>query len=197
MTTRFEGWRVARWLTGGAFAACAVALAATGWSEEGLRRVVRLSARFSVTCFSLAFAASSLHAAWRSGATAWLLRNRRAFGVSFAAIHYLHLAALAALALWFPEPLVSELDAVTLVGGGIAYAFILAMALTSNDAAQAKLGTRRWRLLHRIGGYYLWVLFAQSYVPRAIEDPGYVPAATLLIAALGLRVYAGVRKRSR
>lgn len=191
----FGSGRLTGWLVGGTLAVCALSLAASGWSEEGLRNVLRASARISVTFFSIAFSASSLCVLWPTEATRLLLRQRRQIGLSFAAAHFVHLAALAALARWFPEPLVSDVGAVTLVGGGIAYAFIAAMALTSNDRAQAKLGADRWRLLHRVGAYYVWALFAQSYLPRAAENPRYVPAAALVVAALLLRVGAGLRSR--
>jgi len=194
---KFEGWRLTRWLALAILATCALQLAAEGWSEEGLRRAVRASARISVSLFSVAFAASSLCSLWPSPATRWLLRHRRQIGVSFAFSHALHLASLVAIALWFPEPLVSGLTVVGVVGGGIGYGFIFALTLTSSDAARARLGAGRWRGLHRVGSYYIWIIFAQSYFPRAVEKLGYVPAAVPLVAALLLRLYAGARKRRK
>jgi DMSO/TMAO reductase YedYZ heme-binding membrane subunit len=114
-------------------------------------------------------------------------------GVGFAVSHFMHLGALVALGLSFPEPFVGELDALTLVRGGIAYLFITAMVLTSSDRAQEWLGGARWRWLHWRGSYYVWIVFFQSYLPRAWSDPVYVPISVALVAAIVLRGVA--RKR--
>lgn len=95
-------------------------LFAQGYGEEGLRAVVRASARMSLVLFCLAFAASGLHRLLRGPGSAWLLRNRRALGVGFGFSHGSHALALLFLARDFPSPFVEELDWVTLVGGGLA-----------------------------------------------------------------------------
>lgn len=163
------------------------ALLAEGPSEEGVRIVVRATARIGVLCFAAAFSASSLQSLFPSAASRYLLENRRMLGLSFAMTHFLHLAALVALGVWFPDPFVGSLNAVTLVGGGIAYLFILLMAATSWDGAVRWLGPKRWKLLHSVGGWYIWFIFTQSYLPRAAANVFYVPFAAVLVATLGLR----------
>jgi DMSO/TMAO reductase YedYZ heme-binding membrane subunit len=162
-----------------------------------VRTVVRHSAKIALLCFAAAFSASSLHSLFPSRTSRYLLGNRRMLGLSFALSHGLHLAALVALGLWFPDPFVGTLDAVTLVGGGIAYLFVLLMAATSWDGAVRALGPKRWRLLHTIGGWYIWTVFTQSYLPRALADVSYAPFAALLLAAAGLRIarWRVVRRR--
>lgn len=163
---------------------------ATAGAEESLRAVVRLTAQASVVLFCAVFAASSLRALWRGPFSAWLLRNRRYLGVTFAFSHLVHLGALVALGFVVPG-FAGSLGAVTLVFGGFAYVLILAMAATSNDRAVAAIGLPAWRRLHRFGVYYLWILFAQSYLPRALgKSPWYWLPAGLLLAALGLRCAA-------
>jgi len=166
-----------------------------GWSEEAVRIVVRWTAKSAVVLFCAAFAASSLHALRRSAVTRWLMVNRRRLGLSFALAHGLHLAALVALAVAFPHPFVDGLDAVTLGGGGLAYAFVLAMEATSNDAAVRRLGARRWRLLHTVGGWWIALVFANSYVGRTVVDPVYAPFALLVVGTLGLRIARTLRAR--
>ena len=51
----------------------------------------------------------------------------------------------------------------TAVGGGIGYLLIAAMALTSNDTAQRRLGGRRWRALHVAGLWVVFGIFVSSY----------------------------------
>ncbi|MCW5954891.1 MAG: hypothetical protein KIT69_21760, partial [Propionibacteriaceae bacterium] len=70
-------------------------------------------------------------------------------------------------------------------------------AATSFDGAVAWLGRRRWQLLHRTGMYYLWLIFAISYLPRAlIESAWYAIPAGALLAALALR-FAVYRRQRR
>jgi DMSO/TMAO reductase YedYZ heme-binding membrane subunit len=117
-----------------------VAVLEQGVGEEALRSVVRGTARVAVTLSSLTFATSSLHAFRHSGATEWLLANRRFLGLSFALAHADHLLPLLALAFWLTDRFFDGLDSQTLIGGGLAYALLFAMVATSSDAAFRRLG---------------------------------------------------------
>jgi hypothetical protein len=195
---RFEGPVVV------AYAAAALALLslaillAAGTGEEGVRMGIRATARSSLVLFSLAFAASSLRRLWPTTASAWLLRNRRYLGLSFAVSHALHALGILELALRWPESF-AHTPLATRVGGGVGYAFVAAMAATSNDRAVAWLGHRRWRALHLAGSWVLWSIFAASYLPAAARSPRSLPMAILVLAALTLRVAArqGGRRASR
>jgi sulfoxide reductase heme-binding subunit YedZ len=191
--SRFSGWSLVGWcaLVLGTFFAAELVVAGTG--EAGIRAVVRRSAQTSLVLFCSAFTASSLAQLRPGPITRWMLRNRRYLGVSFAASHTYHLLALVALARVSPA-FVESLNAVTLVGGGMAYVFIAAMVATSFDRSAAWLGPRRWKVLHTVGMYYIWIIFLQSYLPRAVVSPAYIPAAMLLLIALFVRVAA---RRSR
>ncbi len=184
----FAGWKI----TGVTAAVLASFLVAIGvWygpSEESMRAVVRISARSAVVLFLLAFSASSLHELLRKSGTAWLLRNRRYIGVSFAVAHFYHLIALILLSIWFPHPFRDDLNWVTIVGGGLAYVLIAAMAATSSDSAYQWLGGVRWRRLHTIGSYYVWFIFAQSYFPHILEGGAAVPLSIALAAGLLVRL---------
>ena len=183
-----EGWRILTLVTSALAGLVAWALAAHGVSEDAVRSVVRVTARSSLVLFLLAFTASSLHAFLRSGTSAWALRNRRHLGVSFAASHTVHLLALVALGLRFPDPFLVDLEAIAVIGGGLAYVFLYAMTLTSFAGPARALGARRWKTLHTAGAWYIWIIFAQSYIPRALANPSYVPFAAALVAAAGLRI---------
>jgi methionine sulfoxide reductase heme-binding subunit len=193
-TAGLHGWPIVGWATLGLLAMCGLLLALDGGGEQGLRVVIRATARTSVGFFSAAFAASAARQLWPRPATAWLLANRRYLGVSFAVSHFLHLIAIVALVRAVPE---ARPNAVTLVAGGLGYVFVLLMAATSFDRTAAWLGARRWRLLHLTGGYYLWFVFLQSYAPRAATSAAYLPVALLLVAVAGLRAAAALRRRHR
>lgn len=172
-----------------------------GTGEPGLRMWVRATARTSLLLFGAVFTASSLRALWRTPATAWLLRNRRYLGLSFAVSHGLHLISILGLSLLLGDAF--EVDVPTIVGGGGAYLMIALMAATSSDRAYAWLGRHRWHLLHKIGVYWIWIIFANSYTARAVvavasgkESLSYLPVALFVWTLLGLRIAAGARARS-
>ncbi|HTY16666.1 MAG TPA: ferric reductase-like transmembrane domain-containing protein [Myxococcota bacterium] len=197
---RFDGPRLVGWASLALAAMTLAVLAAAGTGVDGVRMLIRATARSSLVLFSLAFTASSLRQLARTPATAWLLRNRRYLGLSFAVSHALHLVGIVALAVRWPEEM-ARTSATTVIGGGIGYVFVAAMAATSNDRAVAALGRERWRLLHLAGSWLLWGIFASSYLPRAVRSPAYLPLALLALAAVGVRAAAwlqgsAMRRRS-
>lgn len=185
---RIEGWRITGFVFFGLVVVAVMIVVLQGFTEEAIRTFVRSTARTSLVLFLLAFSASSLQVFFRRSWSAWLLRNRRYLGVTFAVSHANHLLALIVLAILFPYPFLNQLDWLTLVGGGLAYFFILAMSITSFTVPKQLLGQQRWNLLHILGSYYVWILFAQSYVPRALKEPLYIPFAVALFVVLGFRL---------
>ncbi|OHD03847.1 MAG: hypothetical protein A2885_20405 [Sphingopyxis sp. RIFCSPHIGHO2_01_FULL_65_24] len=180
-------------LAAGLVAVGAALLAGKGAPQEALL-AARWTARAAAPVFLVAYLASTLWRLWPGAITAALLRRRRQWGLGFALAHTIHLAALLVNIIAFrPRPVA------TLVGGGLAYAMIYLMALTSNDASQRLLG-RGWTWLHRIGIHYIWLIFFISYASRAIHaDPAYHVEgrilAPLFLVALALRLYAQRRRR--
>lgn len=184
---RSSGPAIVGWSVFALVAMCALLLAQHGLHEEGLRVTIRATARTSLVLFASVFAASGLRRVWRAPATAWLLRNRRYLGLSFAISHGLHLAAILAAAATVPG-FAADISLLTAIGGGTAYLLIALMALTSNDTAVRRLGRRRWRALHRTGLWVVFGIFTSSYLGRALENPNYIPHAALLAAMLILRL---------
>jgi DMSO/TMAO reductase YedYZ heme-binding membrane subunit len=85
---------------------------------------------------------------------------------------------------------------VTLIGGGGAYVLLAAMVATSNDASVRALGIRTWKRLHTVGLYWLWFIFAFSYLGRVAEGQiGFVWLLAASLAGLGLRIAARIRHR--
>lgn len=161
---------------------------------DGVRGIIRVTARSSFALFALAFTASAACYFWPTTWTRWQLRNRRYLGVSFALSHLVHLLAIFALGHLAPAELAAETDAITWIFGGLAYVFIALMAATSFDSTARLLSPRAWVLLHTTGSYYIWLIFANSYLSRAAMIPAYVPVAALVVFILGLRIAARVSK---
>jgi len=165
---------------------------------DGIRGIIRATARSSFALFSLAFTASAVCLFWPNAWTRWQLRNRRFLGVSFALSHFVHLLAIVSLGHIAPAQLAAGTDAATWIFGGLAYVFIALMAATSFDSTAQFISRRSWSLLHTVGAYYIWFVFANSYLGRAFSMPAYIPVAALVMFMLGLRIAALVsRTRAR
>src|SRR5262245_19486014 len=86
---------------------------------EGVRAVIRATARTSFLLFGLAFSAAALHAFWPNAWTRWQRRNRRYLGVAFAASHGVHAVAILSLALVSPLAFREATTAPMLIFGGL------------------------------------------------------------------------------
>ena len=190
--SRFAGPSIVGWSAVVLVGTCALLLLVDGTDEAGVRVLIRATAQTSLALFLLAFVASSLRRLWRNDFTAWLLRNRRYLGLSFAVSHALHLGAIVWLARGWPESFWAQTQATTIYGGGLGFVFVGLMAATSNDAAVRAMG-RGWKQLHAIGAWYLFFIFALSYGTRGFVMPSYLPATVAGFAALGIRIVARFR----
>jgi DMSO/TMAO reductase YedYZ heme-binding membrane subunit len=188
---------IERWRLVGASTAAIAAMALaivwwTGGDVDGMRLIVRLTARTSLVLFCLAFSASALHRLAPNPWTQWQRRNRRYLGLAFAGSHGVHALAIAGYAYVDPAMFMQYMNPVMYVFGSIGYAFIVAMAATSFDRTAAALGPRAWSILHTAGAYYLWVSFLNGFGMRAVKDPAYWPLVAVLLVAMAVRLYAAI-----
>ena len=192
------GGRLTVWLSLALVAMSSAILLLAGSGADGVAMWVRATARSSLALLLLAYVARPLRSLWRSAASAWLLRNRRALGVSMAVSHALHLIGIIWYFTGFERPVGP--DALTIVFGGLGFVLLFAMAATSTDAAVAWLGRARWQSLHRIGMHYVWFINAFTLLGPALG--GVLPwlygsmYAAIVGAAL-LRAAAFTRSRRR
>jgi methionine sulfoxide reductase heme-binding subunit len=170
-----------------------LASVAVGWSFGGnpaddAMFAARYTARVSFPLFILVYVAAPMQRLrpsdfWRS-----IVRRRRQWGLGFALAHTIHLIALAYRSIEFLGMPALQ----SLLGGGLAYALMFAMAATSNDASMRALGIW-WKRLHRAGLHWIWFIFAFSYLKR-IFDPGMAMQGLILfpicVIALGIRIAA-------
>jgi sulfoxide reductase heme-binding subunit YedZ len=194
----WEGWSIVGAVAVALIMVVTMEAMMTGAPVDGVRGIIRATARSSFVLFSLAFTASAVRYFWPNAWTRWQLRNRRYLGVSFALSHFVHLLAILALGRIATEELAAGANAITWIFGGLAYVFIGLMAATSFDSTARLVSPRAWSLLHTVGSYYIWLIFANSYLSRAVAMPAYIPVAALVIFILGLRIAARVsRARAR
>jgi sulfoxide reductase heme-binding subunit YedZ len=188
--TWFEGWRLF-FLLGAVLATLCAAIAGLHeFDTDGIRMVIRFTARTSLLFFCLAFSAAALAQLRPNPWTRWQRRNRRYIGVTFAASHGLHAIAIAAFAAVDPAGFAKATNLASYVFGGIGYAFIIAMTVTSFDRTAAALGPRAWRALHLVGGYYLLLQFTVSFGKRIPEMPLYALFLIPLALVFALRMIA-------
>ncbi len=162
---------------------------------QGWLLAARWTARVGFPIFMLTYAASSLLRLWPNALTKALVRDRRWWGLGFAASHTVHLYALVTYLTLAGQPP----KLVTVLGGGLAYMLLYAMALTSSDAAQQALG-KNWKRLHTAGIHWLWAVFVFTYGGRiaASEEMPYAGICVgVAFAALGLRIAASIRARRK
>jgi sulfoxide reductase heme-binding subunit YedZ len=180
-------WRLWRWGMALLCAMCVLIL----WrmpDVDGVQTAVRATARTSMACFLVAFTASALHRLWPGAFTQGLLRHRRQWGLLFAGSHALHAAGIVALAGLADAALFAQLTPLpSRVLGGLGYACLLAMTLTSSDAAVRWMGRTRWQRLHHWGGHLIWLVFVMSCLKRIPLSAVYALPAAVLLAAMGLR----------
>jgi sulfoxide reductase heme-binding subunit YedZ len=192
-TSALRGWPLV-----GVAALIVTAATAALWftnadAVSALHAIIRVTARFSIAFFLLAFTAAALWRFWPNAWTRWQRQNRRYLGVSFAVSHSIHLLAILTLLQLAPAEF-TDVPMATWIFGGFAYVFIAAMTLTSFDRTAQMIGARAWTILHTTGSYYIWLIFANSFISRAVVMPEYIPIAVLLIVALGLRLAARIAR---
>lgn len=160
-----------------------------GLTEESTRFAIAWSAKISFTLFCMAFAASAIHKRMKNSFSFWWLMNRKYFGISFAINHLIHLGFLLMLQQVF-HPVFDMAASTSLMAGGMAYVFVVLMLLTSFETFSKYLSRKNWKLLHTIGGYWIWVIFFSTYVKK-VKNVGveFLPFVLVLLTVLVLRVF--------
>ena len=178
----------------GAAAIVVVTLLMDGPGIEGRRLATQITARFSLALFLVAFGLGPLARLTDSEAVRRWTQQRRGLGLAFANAHFVHLGAvfayIAAGGTW-PTPF-------ALIAAGVGYVVIALMAATSNDWAATRLGPKNWQRLHTFGAYYVWLIFALTYLSR-VKEPGgvgYDVLFAITLSVLLLRVFALLFGRS-
>jgi methionine sulfoxide reductase heme-binding subunit len=193
----FEGWRLFALLGLTLTALCIWIASMRQFDVDGLRMVIRFTARTSLLFFCLAFSAAALARLWPNGWTRWQRRNRRYLGVTFAASHGLHAIAIGCYAVMDPAGYAAATSAASYIFGGLGYAFIIAMTATSFDRTAQAIGPRAWRTLHLTGGYYLLFQFTVSFGKRIPDMPLYALFLIPLAIVFALRMISMAQKGAR
>src|SRR3981081_4770975 len=120
----FEGWRLFAVLGLILVPLCVWIAGMRQFEVDGVRMVIRFTARTSLLFFCLAFGAAALARLRPNAWTRWQRRNRRYLGVTFAASHAIHAIAIACFAAMAPAVLMEDPNTASDVFGCSGYACI-------------------------------------------------------------------------
>jgi DMSO/TMAO reductase YedYZ heme-binding membrane subunit len=159
----------------------------TGFNEDFVRAMIRVTAQLSIILFLIAFMASALHRLFAQSWSRALLQHRRYVGLSFAVSHFTHLLFLCLLVSFFPREWMAQVPLLILSVALAGYVLLAAMTVTSFEPMRTQLGAKNWRRLHVTGMYVIWLIFVQTYAAGLSEHPSNGLWLSLLILGLVLR----------
>jgi sulfoxide reductase heme-binding subunit YedZ len=164
-------------------------------TSAGAESMVLHSVRCALPFFLIAFTASSIAILWPSRLSHWLLRNRRSFGLAFAAGMAWHLGFVAYFMLGFHK----HLNRLALTTDFIGLGFLVALTATSFPSVARRLPRNWWRHLHKAGVYAIWLLATYIYLLNVhySRDLVHVAALGILILAWCLRAAAWLQSLRR
>jgi hypothetical protein len=172
----------------GAIGLAAATLAVMGVDPEGIRRALRITARYSYLWFWPAYAGGALAAL--SGLQP-LARYGRTFGLAFVAAHSIHLILVLWLYRLSPEPPIP-------IGGaiffGIGMLFMYLLAALSIKRIARKIDPRTWRLAMLVGLEYIEYAFLTDFWVNPLHHLTvvqwvlYLPFMMLGLLGTGLRL---------
>lgn len=191
------GWRLA---AAAALLTClmtAALLVFYGAGEDGLRSVIRNTARTSFAFFLAGFSGRALATLWPARATRRLAARQPDLFAALAASHLVHAAAIFTLAWQTRGASLEDRGAAVVAAGGFVYLCVLAAAAPASARAASWLAAHPRADAARTAGLYLvWLTFADSYGGRAFQSIAYAPFALAALAALALRLLTALKRRA-
>ncbi len=158
---------------------------------NGVRALIRTTARTSLVFFAMAYGAQAMFSLWPGQATRWLRQHRRQWGWLLVLSHTLHGAGILAFVWMDPVQFMQRTPMLTLITGGVAYVWLGLMGATSFDRSAAWLSPAAWQRLHRWGSHYLWLSFLVAFAKRVPQDPVYGVPVVCLVVLMALRWWSG------
>ena len=196
-----NGWPLFVVIAGLSFAIVLAGLATVGTSTpEATVAMIRLSVQLASPWIYLAFVATALVQLFPSSFSAWLLRNRRYVGLSFAAGFGWQAVFIAVLLGLHGDYYATALhDTGEFVTRMLSYALLLALTVTSFFPVRRAMDPRHWRFLHRIGIWYFWAAIWVSYAETVMVGDTRLIAIVYTVTGLfvlAVRFAAYWEKRS-
>ncbi|NJM72205.1 MAG: hypothetical protein HC769_29320 [Cyanobacteria bacterium CRU_2_1] len=191
----FNQWKIVYFAVVVSAVLTAITLAMYGIERQGIIHWLDATGRAGMITFTAAFIASPLHKLFPGFFSGWLLKNRRFLGIAFGFQHLVfHLPAV----IWFSVIAKVPIDAI--ITGGLGFALLIPMLITSFNAPMKWVGSSNWKILHKTGMFYLMFVFIMSFYPGISGNPplsrpyliNYAAFELTLLVAVSLRVVAFV-----
>jgi sulfoxide reductase heme-binding subunit YedZ len=175
-----------------------------GFSYRGVDIALRVSSKVSLVLFFFIFIASPLNNLLPSKFSLQLLKYRRQlaiiFGITFLQSHFM----LIFLQFLMDSPRIwDQISLSDIFVGGTGILLLILLLVTSFKRFALHLEPRNWKALHKIGLYFLWLVFTLDQIekyflltPRGRPE-FYVPFLILLFGGLGLRIVSYFVKPER
>ncbi len=126
--------------------------------------MIQYSVWWSVPWLYLAFATSAIRNLFPGVISTWLMRYRRFFGLCFSVGMVWQLTFIVWLVFGFTDYYINEVyllsDVIIQIPG---YIFLVAMSITSLYPVRRSMSSRHWKLLHKVGIYFLWQTVWSTY----------------------------------
>jgi DMSO/TMAO reductase YedYZ heme-binding membrane subunit len=195
MTNNQRNWTVFIAAAGLTAVASILLLNAAGYGDDNIRFLLRISARIAFLLLLFVFMARPLRQLIKTPGTLSLLKNRRLLGVGFAGVHTAHLALIFYRVHQVPA---FEFDWLARLPGIATYLVMYLMLITSFDRPARAIGAKRWKTLHKIGLYWLFIAFAQREIPRSFDNletaNGWLLIFITVALAIRLTAFLGSRR---
>lgn len=196
-----NGWRLWGLVTGLISVSVIIPLSQIDISNPAhISGMIQQSVRLAVPWLFVAFAASSLVILFPNKFTKWILRNRRIFGLCFAAGMAWQLLFIFWLVIgffgYYMEEAYNYYDLSEQIPG---YLILFAMTFTSFRFGRNMLSPRQWKFLHKGGIYFIWAVVWSTYWFELYYYDDIQPIDYAYywmgIAAWGMRMAAWTKKR--
>jgi sulfoxide reductase heme-binding subunit YedZ len=185
-----NGWSLFYWIAGINSAAVIAYMSTQDLSlPTGISEMIQMSVRCTVPLLFLAFATSAMAVLFPGTFTRWLLRNRRSIGLSYAAAMAWQLFFILWMWTGHWDYYTGEVyllgDIIFQVPG---YLTILAMTITSFHPVRRRMSLMQWRVLHKMGIYFLWFILVDTYYYE-LTYYGDIQIIDYIFLAAGLLAY--------
>ena len=175
-----------------------------GFSYKGVDIALRVSSKVSLVLFFFIFIASPLNNLAPSKFSLQLLKYRRelaiVFGITFLQSHFM----IIFLHFLIDSPRIwDQISLSDIFIGGTVILLLILLLVTSFKKYALRLKPQHWKVLHKIGLYFLWLVFTLDQVEKyfLLTPHGraefYVPFLILLFCGLGLRIVSYFVKPKR
>ena len=157
-------------------------------SPQATIDMIGLSVRLASPWIYITFAVSPIMHFFPGNASAWLLRNRRYFGLAFAAGFAWQLVFIIVLLSVFPDYYWEQMHKTSeLILRTVSYFILIALTITSFYPLRRRMQRQHWYWLHLFGVWFFWAAIWVSYTQQAFSAEATV--LSFMYFGMGLLVF--------